>query len=257
MMLKSSAGSPLEHQAPVSRIVELQWHIWLELEKAIRWRWWQALASASLRLWLDLHSSEEFNWPKYISPLEGLIDEGSVLRTVMANSRLTALLILAFMVLAPYSSTISTVPFIGIDEGEEKVDIIAREMWQMKDNGIVLNEAQEAAFSATGLGRGTNASWSAAGGSEDRDFIYEMVEDSDGSIIVAGSIFVDCWLGSIIVQTEGLGDIIVAKLDRNGTWLWAKSAGTAIAYDEARGVDIDDDGDIYICLLYTSPSPRD
>ena len=39
----------------------------------------------------------------------------------MAYSRLTALLILVFMVLAPYSSTISTVPFVGIDVGEEKV----------------------------------------------------------------------------------------------------------------------------------------
>ena len=164
----------------------------------------------------------------------------------MANSRSIVILLFVSMLLAPFTPTLPAVPFIGVDESGEQIDIVAREMWHMKDNGIVLNEAQEAAFSATGLGRGSNTSWSAAGGSEDRDFIYEMVEDSDGSIIVAGSIFVDSWLGSIMVQTKGLGDIIVAKLDSNGTWLWAKSTGTAIAYDEARGVDIDDDGDIYI-----------
>ncbi len=109
-----------------------------------------------------------------------------------------------------------------------------------------LNEAQETALADTGFGRGATANWSASGGSEGRDFIYEIVEDSGGNIIIAGSVYVDCWLGSVVVHTEGLGDIIVAKLDPDGNWLWAKSAGTAIAYDEARGVALDDDDDIYI-----------
>ena len=109
-----------------------------------------------------------------------------------------------------------------------------------------LNEAQEKALAETGFGRGATANWSVSGGSEGRDFIYEIVEDSGGNIIIAGSVYFDCWLGSVVVQTEGLGDIIVAKLDPDGNWLWAKSAGTAIAYDEARGVALDDDDDIYI-----------
>ena len=177
---------------------------------------------------------------------EEWIDEVAIVRHVMAKSCRKVTLVCFFLLVSSLVNILPPVPIIAENGVSEEYDILSREMWNHEDNGIELNDAQESALSSTNLARSADPSWSAAGGSEDRDFIYEMVETDDGSIIIAGSIFVDCWLGSIVVQTKGLGDIIVAKLDSNGTWLWAKSTGTAIAYDEARGIALDDDGDVYI-----------
>lgn len=174
------------------------------------------------------------------------IDEVDILRVVMAMSSRKVALVCLLLLTSSLLTLVSPVPEFTEQEIFEDLDIISREKWNHEDNGINLNPAQESALASTNLARNADPMWSAAGGSEDRDFIYEMVEDDSGNIYIAGSIFVDCWLGSIVVQTKGLGDIIVAKLDSNGTWLWAKSTGTAIAYDEARGIAIDDDGDVYI-----------
>ncbi|MBT3771955.1 MAG: hypothetical protein HOF90_03550 [Euryarchaeota archaeon] len=108
-----------------------------------------------------------------------------------------------------------------------------------------LNPAQEAAFSATGLGRSSITAWAASGGSEGDDTIYEMAFDSQGNVLLCGSIFVDSLFGTIQVYSEGLGDILVAKMDSNGTWLWAATAGTATAWDECRGLYVDKNDDVY------------
>ena len=41
------------------------------------------------------------------------------------------------------------------------------------------------------------------------------------------------------------GDILIAKLSKDGTWLWAVSTGTATYYDECRGVTVDSNDDVY------------
>ena len=113
-----------------------------------------------------------------------------------------------------------------------------------RDNQVELNPAQELALQAVGM-RGANTTWANAGGSENNDAIYEMAYDSQGNIIICGSIFVDSQFGTIEVFTEGLGDILVASLSPNGTWLWVESAGTATAWDECRGIAIDKDDNVY------------
>jgi len=112
------------------------------------------------------------------------------------------------------------------------------------DDQVELNPAQEQAVFSAGL-RGANTTWANAGGSEDNDAIYEMAYDSQGNIIICGSIFVDSQFGTILVQTEGLGDILVASLSPNGTWQWVVSAGTATAWDECRGIAMDKDDNVY------------
>ena len=38
---------------------------------------------------------------------------------------------------------------------------------------------------------------------------------------------------------------MIAKLTKDGTWEWAVSAGTALYYDECRGVTIDSNDNVY------------
>jgi len=104
---------------------------------------------------------------------------------------------------------------------------------------------QSEALKSLAMGRNANSNWSATGGSMQQDEIYEMVFDHNGDIIVCGSIYQVSQFGAIDVQTQGEGDILIAKLSSSGNWEWAVSAGTAIYYDECRGVDVDSYGNVY------------
>lgn len=101
------------------------------------------------------------------------------------------------------------------------------------------------ALNSVGMGRGANTNWSAAGGSGQTDEIYEMLLDSNGDIIICGTIYQISQFGSIQVHTEGEGDILIAKLSKAGVWQWAVSAGTAMFYDECRGITIDSNDNVY------------
>ena len=111
------------------------------------------------------------------------------------------------------------------------------------DSELTLGQIE--ALNAAGLARGTNTNWSAAGGSQSNDEIYEMIFDSQGNIIVCGTIYQASQFGAVQVYTEGEGDILIAKLTKDGTWEWAVSAGTALYYDECRGVTIDSNDNVY------------
>ena len=108
-----------------------------------------------------------------------------------------------------------------------------------------LTESQRESLKASGLGRATNSNWSATGGSTNSDEIYEMVFDSSGNVIVCGTIFQTSQFGATWVYTEGRGDILIAKLTQDGSWLWAVTAGSADFYDQCRGVTIDSKGNVY------------
>ena len=108
-----------------------------------------------------------------------------------------------------------------------------------------LTLAQLEALNSIGMGRGTNTNWSAVGGSMQDDEIYEMVFDSQGNVIVCGTIYQASQFGAIMVETEGEGDILLAKLSKTGSWEWAVSAGTALYYDECRGVTVDSNDNVY------------
>ena len=77
------------------------------------------------------------------------------------------------------------------------------------------------------------------------DEIYEMVFDASGNVIVCGTIYQNSQFGTTLVVTQGQGDILIAKLSKDGSWLWAVSAGAALFYDECRGVTIDSQGNVY------------
>jgi len=161
----------------------------------------------------------------------------------------SAFFVAALMLLLSISALISSSAIVTTDSIDDIVtapDNIIRDFFHpgKPDNQVELNPVQELALQAVGM-RGVNTTWANAGGSENNDAIYEMAYDSQGNIIICGSIFVDSQFGTIEVFTEGLGDILVASLSPNGTWLWAESAGTAMAWDECRGIAIDKDDNVY------------
>ena len=111
------------------------------------------------------------------------------------------------------------------------------------DSELTLGQIE--ALNSVGMSRSANTNWSATGGSNEVDEIYEMVFDSQGNVIVCGTIYQVSQFGGITVYTQGEGDILIAKLSKDGTWLWAVSTGTATYYDECRGVTVDSNDDVY------------
>ncbi len=131
----------------------------------------------------------------------------------------------------------------------EDVSNVAREIITVNDDRFIdeseMTLEQAEALRNLAMGRNANSNWSLTGGSQEQDEIYEMVFDSNGDIIVCGSIYQASQFGSILVQTQGEGDILIAKLSKTGSWEWAVSAGTAIYYDECRGVAVDSYDNVY------------
>ena len=130
--------------------------------------------------------------------------------------RVLAMLILTSLVISTYPLNIEN--YSNQIEGNES-EINFEENYEHE-----LTDQQKESLKASGLGRSASSTWSATGGSTNVDEIYEMVFDSAGNIVVCGSIFQDSQFGATWVYTEGLGDILIAKLSKDGTWIWAVTA---------------------------------
>ena len=132
-----------------------------------------------------------------------------------------------------------------VDEipGFDEPEFIAENSRIVDDSELTLQQIE--ALNSVGMSRNANTNWSATGGSMEVDEIYEMIFDSQGNIIVCGTIYQVSQFGSITVSTQGEGDILIAKLSKTGVWQWAVSAGTALYYDECRGVTIDSNDNVY------------
>ena len=150
--------------------------------------------------------------------------------------------LLAFGILACFLLSLAS-PLANFAEVPNVIEEVAENSRLIDDSELTLGQIE--ALNSVGMGRSTNTNWSATGGSNEIDEIYEMVFDSQGNIIVCGSIYQVSQFGSITVNTLGEGDILIAKLSKDGTWLWAVSTGTASYYDECRGVTVDSNDNVY------------
>ncbi|HXD94594.1 MAG TPA: SBBP repeat-containing protein, partial [Bacteroidia bacterium] len=94
-----------------------------------------------------------------------------------------------------------------------------------------------------------NSVWTKfAGGNTTNNAGSGIATDHNGNIYVTG----DFTNASIILGTDtlkndsaGFDDIFLAKYDRNGNVLWAKSAGGKYS-DDSKGISIDNSGNVYI-----------
>ena len=103
--------------------------------------------------------------------------------------RLIALGILACFLLSliPAMTLVSNSDGFTIDRPEVESRIIP-------DSELTLPQVE--ALNSIGMGRATNSNWSATGGSDSNDEIYEMVFDSQGNVIICGSIYQVSQFGS-------------------------------------------------------------
>jgi hypothetical protein len=81
-------------------------------------------------------------------------------------------------------------------------------------------------------------SWAISAGGTGSSSGFGASVDSAGNSYVTGKILATAIFGSTALTSKGSGDIFVAKLDSNGKWLWATSAG-GTDVDRGFGISVD------------------
>jgi hypothetical protein len=83
--------------------------------------------------------------------------------------------------------------------------------------------------------------WAVRGGGDNFVEGYGIAVDQAGSAYLTGSIGGTASFGSYTLNTCGSHDVFAAKLDSEGNWLWAVSAGGA-GWDQGMGIAVDQAG---------------
>ena len=105
-------------------------------------------------------------------------------------------------------------------------------------NGSIIKEKSE--ISSTSID--PNWEWAVNGGGGDD---YDIYVDSAGNSYVTGWFEGSATFGGTTLTSNGNSDVFVAKLDTNGNWLWAISAG-GDSGDQGYGVSVDPNGFSYV-----------
>jgi hypothetical protein len=73
----------------------------------------------------------------------------------------------------------------------------------------------------------------------------DVAVDGNGNVYITGNFKGTAIFGSTSFVSQGYSDIFIAKLNTNGEWQWAKSAG-GIYYDSGQGIGVDGTGNTYV-----------
>lgn len=98
----------------------------------------------------------------------------------------------------------------------------------------------------TRFGSNNKATWTATAGGEADQEVSAIYTDADLCSYVTGKFSGTMLLGDISIQSAGAEDIFVAKLDADGSWLWAFAAGGS-GSDIGWDLLCDADGNLYVC----------
>ena len=90
--------------------------------------------------------------------------------------------------------------------------------------------------------------WVRQAGGSDNDLGYGIAIDNNGNSYVTGYFEDTAAFGSNFITSSGSSDIFVAKMDTNGTWIWAHNAGGS-SDDYGIGVAEGDNGTSYVTGL--------
>lgn len=97
-----------------------------------------------------------------------------------------------------------------------------------------------------------NELWALKVGDTDQDISHSIATDSVGNIIITGVFYSSSLtFGSFTLVNSGIRDMFVAKLNSNGTFLWAKNA-LGFNFDFGYDVAVDNDGNIFVTGEYNS-----
>ncbi|MCI0748547.1 MAG: SBBP repeat-containing protein, partial [Verrucomicrobia subdivision 3 bacterium] len=95
--------------------------------------------------------------------------------------------------------------------------------------------------------------WATRAGGTTNDQGRAMVLDGAGDIYLTGHFRGTGFFGTTNVQSSGLDDVFVAKLDNAGHWQWVARAGGTNT-DEGRGIGRDNAGNVYVAGTFTGNS---
>ena len=95
--------------------------------------------------------------------------------------------------------------------------------------------------------------WAKRAGGTGEDVGFGVAVDGDGNTYVIGYYQGSATFGNITLTSQGAEDVFVAKLNTNGVWQWANSAG-GIYVDEGYDVAVDSNGNVYITGTFTAPA---
>ncbi len=93
--------------------------------------------------------------------------------------------------------------------------------------------------------------WAVSGGGPSTDGSESIATDSAGYSCITGYFEGTSTFGTHSVTSFGNNDILVAKLDPDGNWLWASNAGGSFP-EGGRSVAVDSDGKCYITGSFSS-----
>jgi hypothetical protein len=101
--------------------------------------------------------------------------------------------------------------------------------------------------------------WAFGIGGSGNEYVYPMLTDNMGDIIMAGyfsgtGVDFDPGTGEYLLSSLGYTDVFVAKYTATGDLMWAFAVGGEIG-EACYGMDIDDQGNIYITGTFSSPAP--
>ncbi len=91
--------------------------------------------------------------------------------------------------------------------------------------------------------------WAQEMGGTSSDQCKDIDVDDGGNISITGYFYSTATFGNTYLSSQGSYDVFVAKLDTNGTWLWAVRAGGS-SDDQGHGVAMDNSGNVYITGYY-------
>jgi hypothetical protein len=91
--------------------------------------------------------------------------------------------------------------------------------------------------------------WAVSAGGSQADYVHDIAADTEGNTYITGDFEGTAQFGDTTLTSQGDADIFVAKLDTNGNWLWAYSAGGTFI-DRALDVAVNG-GTIAITGLYS------
>jgi hypothetical protein len=91
--------------------------------------------------------------------------------------------------------------------------------------------------------------WAQSAGGTNYDWANGVAVDNDGNAIITGYFKGTATFGVTNLTSAGSLDIFVAKLDKDGAWQWAVSAGGS-SYDWGEGVAVDSSGNVYLTGLF-------
>lgn len=80
--------------------------------------------------------------------------------------------------------------------------------------------------------------------------------DNSGNIYICGTYSDMLTIGNITLTSKGVNDIFIAKYNKSGTLLWAKSAG-GTSVDGAIDLGIDEEGNVYVTGYFTNNADFD